>query len=101
MTLDQLLADIPTIDDLRQLWIILDTELKDRLEAVQPFYQNQVSPIRLNNGDYALCADLVTEKDGLYAPTFAVLDQSTFPEIPVVSYDTIADLFPIYSVEGE
>jgi hypothetical protein len=101
MTLDQLLADIPAIDDLRQLWIILDTELKDRLEAAQPAYQNQVSPIRLNNGDYALCADLVTEKDGLYAPTFAVLDQSTFPEIPVVPHSTIANLFPTPSGDGE
>ena len=101
MTLDQLLADIPAIDDLRQLWIILDTELKDRLEAAQPSYQNQVSPIRLNNGDYALCADLLSEKDGIYAPTFAVLDQSTFPEIPVVLYSAIANLFPSNSGDGE
>jgi hypothetical protein len=101
MTLDQLLNDIPAIDDLRQLWIILDTELKDRLEAAQPSYQNQVSPIRLNNGDYALCADLVTEKDGLYAPTFAALDQSTFPDIPVIPHSMIVDLLPSNSVDGE
>jgi hypothetical protein len=101
MTLDQLLADIPDIDDLRQLWIILDTELKDRLETAQPSYQNQVSPILLTNGDYALCADLVTEKDGLYAPTFAVLDQSTFPEIPVVLHSAIANLFLTTSGDGE
>jgi len=101
MTLDQLLADIPDIDDLRQLWIILDTELKDRLETAQPSYQNQVSPILLTNGDYALCADLVTEKDGIYAPTFAALDQSTFPEIPVVLHSTIANLFPTLSGDGE
>jgi hypothetical protein len=101
MTLDKLLADIPDIDDLRQLWIILDAELKNRLEAAQPSYQNQVSPIRLNNGDYALCADLLSEKDNLYAPTFAVLDQSTFSEIPVVLYSTIANLFPTPSGNGE
>jgi hypothetical protein len=101
MTLDQLLADIPDIADLRQLWIILDTELKDRLETAQPAYQNQVSPIRLNNGGYALCADLVTEKDGLYAPTFAVLDQSTFPEIQVVPQATITELFPSSPPDGE
>lgn len=101
MTLEQLLTDDQSIDDLRQLWIILDNELKSRLEMAQPSYQNQVSPIRLNNGDYALCADLLSEKDGIYAPTFAVLDKSTFQDIPVVLKSTIANLFPSNSGDGE
>lgn len=101
MTLDQLLTNIPPIDELRQLWIIIDTELKERLEQAQPVYQNQVEPIMLNNGDYALCADLLTETSGLYAPTFARLDQSTFSEIPVVHIDLISNLFPTNNTEEQ
>jgi hypothetical protein len=94
MTLDELLADLPPLDELRQLWIVMDKELNDRFLTVQPVYQCQAVPTALTNGDYVLCADLLSDKDTTYAPTFGVLDQSLFPEIPVVEYDLIKHFFP-------
>jgi hypothetical protein len=94
MTLDELLADLPPLNELRGLWLILDEQLRNRLLEVQPKYQNQVVPVALLNGAFTLCADLLSEKDGIYARTFALLDQSVFPQIPVLPYDSIAHLFP-------
>jgi len=94
MTLDELLTDLPSLDELRQLWIVLDKDLRDRFIEVQPKHKFQAVPTALTNGDYVLCADLLSDRDTTYAPTFAVLDQSTFPEIPVVEYDLIKHLFP-------
>jgi hypothetical protein len=95
MTLDELIANLPPLQQLRKLWIVMDKDFRERYLAVQPQYQFQANPIALTNGDYVLCADLLSDRDTNYKPTFDVLDQSTFPEIPVVEYDLIKNLFPV------
>ena len=96
MTLAELLAEpLPAYEDLRKLWIVIDQEMMDLLMQLQPKYLHQVSPVRLTNGDYACCADLLTEKDAAYKPTFEILDQSFFPEIPVVDFSIIQPLLPV------
>lgn len=100
MTLAELLANpLPPYDDLRKLWIVIDQEMYDLLMQLQPKYQHQVSPVRLTNGDYACCADLLGEKDGAYKPTFDILDQSLFPEIPVVDFSVIQPFLPVSTDE--
>lgn len=94
MTLDQLLQSPPLLDELRESWLVFDSTLKDRLEQVQPHYQHQVSPIALTDGSFALCADLLSEINGIYAQTFAALDQSTFPSVEVLSTYEILPLLP-------
>ena len=94
MTLDQLLQGDANADDLRSLWLVFDAEIAQRLNEAQPSYQHQVAPITLTDGSFSVCADLLTEKDGIYAPTFAALDQSAFPLVRVVSQTEIASLIP-------
>ena len=94
MTLDQLLQGDANADDLRSLWLVFDATIAQRLSEAQPAYQHQVAPITLTDGSFAVCADLLTEKDGIYAPTFAALDQSAFPLVRVVSQTEIAALLP-------
>jgi hypothetical protein len=94
MTLDQLLQGGANADDLRSLWLVFDAAIAQRLNDAQPSYQHQVAPITLTDGRYALCADLLTEKDGIYSPTFAALDQSAFPQVEVIHESAITELFP-------
>ena len=99
MTLDQLLQGDASADDLRSLWLVFDAAIAQRLKNAQPAYQHQASPIALMDSRFALCADLLTEKDGLYAPTFRALDQTAFPLVEVIDSDTIAELIPVPSEE--
>lgn len=92
MTLDQLLQNNTSSDDLRSLWLVFDAAIAQRLADAQPAYQHQVAPITLTDGRYALCADLLTEKDGIYAPTFQSLDQSAFSLVEVFSSDDVSSL---------
>lgn len=85
MTLDQLIAEDASANDLRNLWLVFDAVIARRLKDVQPHYQHQVAPIMLVDGTFAVCADLLTEKDKIYAPTFEVLDQSVFPMVNVIN----------------
>ena len=99
MTLDQLLQGDANADDLRSLWLVFDTTIAQRLSEAQPAYQHQVAPITLTDGRFAVCADLLTEKDGIYAPTFAALDQSAFPQVEVIHGSAITELLPTPSLE--
>jgi hypothetical protein len=85
MTLDTLLTLQLSYDELKELWLVFDSKLKTRLEEVQPSGQHQVSPIKLEDGNYAICADVLSEIEGIYAQTFASLDQSTFTSVNVVN----------------
>ena len=94
MTLDQLLQGDVSADDLRLMWLVFDADIAQRLKDAQPSYQHQVAPITLTDGRFALCADLLTEKDGIYAPTFQALDQTAFPLVNVIHGNEIVSLLP-------
>lgn len=94
MTLDQLLQGDVSSDDLRLMWLVFDADIAQRLKDAQPSYQHQVAPITLTDGRFALCADLLTEKDGIYAPTFQALDQTAFPLVHVIHRNEIVSLLP-------
>lgn len=89
MTLDTLLSLQLPYNELKQLWLVFDVSLKERLESVQTYGYHQVSPIKLNDGNYAICADVLTEIEGIYAQTFLALDQTTFSSVQVVNITDI------------
>jgi hypothetical protein len=93
MTLDQLLQGYTNAEELRTMWLVFDSVIAQRLKDVQPAYQHQAFPITLKDGNFALCADLLTEKDDIYAPTFQALDQTLFPQVQVLSQAAIIELF--------
>lgn len=93
MTLDQLLSELPDAATLKALWLVFDSQTNERLKNAQPTYQHQVAPIGLTDGRFAVCADLLSESAGIYAPTFAALDQSVFPLVQVVTKSQIENLF--------
>ena len=99
MTLDQLLSDLPDAATLKGLWLVFDGEINERLKNAQPAYQHQVSAARLIDQRFTVCADLLTESAGIYAPTFAALDQSAFPAVQVMTRSQIENLFPIPTEE--
>lgn len=93
MTLYDLLQANASAEQLRALWLVFDSVFANSISEKQPQYQNQVAPVMLANGSFALCADLLTEKDGMYAPTFGQLDQELFSSVDVVTFDQISSLF--------
>jgi hypothetical protein len=94
MTLDQLLQTPNSLSELSELWLVFDASLNERLMQAQPHYQHQVAPVALTDGRFAVGADLATEINGIYAKTFAALDQSIFPAVHVQTFESIATLLP-------
>jgi hypothetical protein len=94
MTLDQLLQTPRELFELDGLWLVFDAALNDRLMQAQPHYQHQVAPLALIDGRFAVGADLITEVNGLYAATFAALDQSAFPAVQVLTHEAVGPLIP-------
>ena len=92
--LDQLLQGNLSPQALYGLWLVFDASIAQRLNEAQPVYQHQAAPIILTDGRFALRADLLTEKDGIYAPTFQALDQTAFPLVEVTTSDAIAEFLP-------
>ena len=97
--LDQLLQSNLSPQALNGLWLVFDASIAQRLNDAQPVYQHQAAPIILTDGRFALCADLLTEKDGIYAPTFQALDQTAFSQVNVITKDELLILLPIYTEE--
>jgi hypothetical protein len=101
MTLDQLLQGDANVEDLRTMWLVFDASIAQSLKDAQPVYQHQVAPITLTDGRHVLCADLLTEKDGIYAPTFTSLDPTAFPQVEVIHESAIGELFQTHTSEEE
>ena len=86
MTLTDLIAEpLPPLDSLRLTWLVFDSSLLDELNAAQEGEtRNRAEALLLNNGRYALCADLLTETNGLYAGAFSRLNPANFPAVEVL-----------------
>jgi hypothetical protein len=86
MNLAQLLsAPLPPIAELRGMWLVFPAPLKDALESAQDAGSNLIAiPLALTDGNYALCADLLTETQGVYAQAFANLDPVHFSAVEVL-----------------
>jgi hypothetical protein len=95
MTLDKLLQSNANPEELSGMWLVFDSDVALRLKNAQPVYQHQVSSISLKDGRYALCADLLIARNGIYAPTFKALDQTEFPLVNVIHSNEITSLLPI------
>jgi hypothetical protein len=67
----------------------------------QPHYQHQVAALALIDGRFAVGADLLTEINGIYAATFAALDQSAFHAVQVLAHEAIAPLIPTPAISEE
>jgi hypothetical protein len=94
MTLTDLIAaPLPPLDSLRLTWLVFDSSLRDTLDAAQEGEtRNRAEAILLNNGRYALCADLLTETNGLYARTFSLLNPEHFPAVEVLDDESFRTL---------
>jgi hypothetical protein len=91
MTFTDLLTQSRTIEQLRDLWIVLDASTAADFTAKQDAFGSTVHRINLlagpgNDPRFATCADLVTEisPGGLHAHLFAHLNQAAFSTVVVV-----------------
>ena len=98
MTLAELLASgvTPELATLRALALVFDSDLRDRLVAVQEEHgdpRHVPSPVPTNDGRWFLCADILTEcvEGGIVWGGFSHLDASRFGEIEILP---LADVLP-------
>lgn len=91
MTLADLLASgqTPDLASLRQVALVFDAELCQRLVNVQAWHgdpRHVPVPVALVDGRWMLCGDVLTEcqPGGIVYGGFSHLDQSRFGEIEVV-----------------
>jgi hypothetical protein len=95
-TLDQLLTTDtpPTLEELRDLWLVFGAEYLPTLEAAQdPASPLKVAPVPLNDGRFFLSADLLSEiSGGIFTSALSQLDPSNFPAVQIL---TTAELEPL------
>lgn len=99
MTLDDLLASLPSPTELVGLALVFDEELRDRLVAVQAEYGDQrftAYPVRLADGRFMHQASILTEcqPGGLYHAGFSRLNAARFAEIDVIPYADAVAILP-------
>ena len=103
MNLQELIQQNKSYEELKDLALVFDSNLKNILEATQATLQSkhQASPVELSNGSYMLCADLLTEihPGGLYSQGFGLLDTDLFSQVEVISMEEAAALIPVASEE--
>ena len=108
MTLLDILAELaaPDIAVLRQVALVFDADLRQRLVSVQESFgdnRHVAMPVALTDGRWMLCGDLLTEcqPGGLFYEGFSRLDESRFGEIAVVPIAETVALLPEQPLLGE
>lgn len=103
MNLIELIQQNKSYEELKDLALVFNVNLKNILEATQATLQSnhQASPVELTNGSYMLCADLLTEigPGGLYSQGFGLLDTDLFSQVSVISMAEAQSLIPVVSQE--
>ena len=99
MTVADLLPSLPMpYSQGSQYGLVFEAALAARLAEVQAMHPSQhyARPVRLNDGLYLLCGDLLSEvgPGGLYAVGFSHLDAARFDEIEVVPIAEAIALLP-------
>ena len=103
MNLQELIQQNKSYEELKDLALVFDSNLKNILEATQATLQSkhQASPVELTDGRFMLCADLLTEvgPGGLYSQGFGLLDTDLFSQVSVISMEEASALLPVSSEE--
>jgi hypothetical protein len=100
MTLADLLADMPSLENLRGLALVFDAALRERVLEVHAQYGAGYASVYpagpTTDGRYYFCADILSETrpGGIYAAGFSMLDASRFDEIAVIPLADAVALLP-------
>jgi hypothetical protein len=104
MNLQELIQQNKSYEELKDLALVFDSNLKNVLEATQATLQSkhQAAPVELTDGRFMLCADLLTEvgPGGLYSQGFGLLDTDLFSQVSVISMEEASALLPVSSEEA-
>ena len=97
MTLDTFIQNLP--ENLKEYGLVFSEPTKLLLDEAQnslPNRQHQVQPIQLTNGDWLLCADILSEigESGIYRQWFLALPQEHFNEVEIVNWNETVALLP-------
>lgn len=100
MTLEYLLLDLPPIGELQQLYLVFDSAINTELLVIQENNfsnnQNKIATLQLTNGQYMLCADILTEvEDGIYSGGFSLVPTELYPLVQVITLEELMPLLPV------
>jgi hypothetical protein len=84
-TVADYLRSPPTLATLRDRWIIVPADLAANLRSYQPAdAPHRVEPTELTDGTFAVCADVLTERAGIFADLWAALDQTAAARLEIL-----------------
>lgn len=87
MTVKDLLLETKTIEELAQLWIVIDTDMEEDMMDLQKDKKHQISPMLSSKG-LILCADILTEINGIYKDILSKLvDEYNFGDMQIIHRD--------------
>jgi hypothetical protein len=100
MNLSELITQLPPIEELRLLWLVFDSDINTAINNIQSTYfsnsQHKISTILLIDGNYTMCADILTETtNGIYSEGFKLIPVEFYNDVIVLSFDSIILLIPI------
>ena len=87
MTVNQMIGDLPSVDRLSGLWIVMDGDMAEKVTAASDG-QHRLFPIATDNGRFVLCADMLSEAiGGIYQGVFLRLLGQGFGSLGVIGRD--------------
>jgi hypothetical protein len=75
----------PQLQTLRDRWLVLTPELAERVRGYQsPDAPHRVEPTETADGNFVICADVLTERAGIFAGLWSQIDQAGADYIDII-----------------
>jgi hypothetical protein len=105
MTLDILLQELPSITELKKLFLVFSSEIHDvllnALATLPPNRQHQIKAIQLTDGRWFLGADILSEigQTGIFKNGFTAVPGQYFSQVDVLPWEDVKGLLKINTSE--
>jgi hypothetical protein len=90
-TVRDYLRNPPQLATLRDRWLVLTSELAERVRGYQsPDAPHRVEPTETADGNFVICADVLTERAGIFAGLWSQIDQAIAADIDIIAGKDVA-----------
>jgi ATP-dependent helicase/DNAse subunit B len=87
MIVNDLIIETKPIGELSQLWIVIHNDMEQDMMTLQKDKKHQISPMLSSKG-LILCADILTEINGIYKDIIAkLINEYNFGDMQIIHRD--------------